>query len=68
MVSHTAFCNFIGNLWFRIQLSEMSLEIDGFAYSFLQFHWKSMVSHTAFYNFIGNPWFRIQRSVIALEI
>jgi len=51
-----------------MQLSAMPLEIDGFAYSFLQFHWKSMVSHTAFWNFTGNLWFRMQRSAISLEI
>jgi hypothetical protein len=35
MVSHTAFWNVTGNRWLRIQLSAISLEINGFAYSLL---------------------------------
>jgi len=68
MASHTAFCNFTGNQWFRIQLSEISLETYGFACSVLQFHWKSMASYTAFCNFTGNQWFRMQLSEISLGI
>ena len=44
-----------------MQLSAISMEIHGFACSFLQFQWKSMVSH-------GNPWFRMQLSAVLLEI
>ena len=39
------------NISVRMQLSEMSLETDGLANSFLQFHWKSNCSHKAFLHF-----------------
>ena len=68
MISYTAFYNFTGNLCFRIKRSAISLEIDGFAYSFLRFHWESLISHRAVCNSAGTLNCRMKLSAIALEI
>jgi len=44
------------------------METNGFPYSCLQIHWKSIFSHAAFCNATGNRWLRIQLSAISLEI